>query len=636
MERVILQFKKVIETQIEKKKLGKDSWLIAAKIHSLFAAMEMPGLKEKLQSIATRETFKSGVSAEIKANILHLMKELETTISELKGIFLDDLVINMDENELTNIIVTIERFGLNLDEYKEQTSVVTFFNALIEEYLISKKIIETTPNEIIQLMIQSVQPINGSVHDATAGIGNLLVHAFHYAKSKNGEVKVYGQELDEELYKIGKLNLFINGIIPGKGDLLLGDSIRDPKWTDGKQLKQFDYVLMNFSFGVRDWGHEDAEKDPYGRFDLYGIPSKTQGDYAFIIHALSTLKRNGKAALIVPFGTLVRGAGERRIRSILLKDDVIESVVALPDNLFAGTGIQVALLILNKNKPEEKRGKVQFINAEAEYGRTRTLKFLEEKHVAKIVNTLNDFESEERYSKIVSMEEIDENQYDLNPSLYFENIELETEFGKVEFNRKEYEKSKNLVKISDIAEVIRGVNLPGKRQIESGEGDVYPVIQIRDIEDGKIQFDRIERFPIKTRDIDRVTAKPGDILVASRGTQQKIAIVPEVKETILVSSMFVIIRITTGEVEPEFIKRLLESPIGQFYFEANQSGSNVTVLTPNDIKAIEIPLLPIDQQKNFVKELDVADEIVKRAEEERKNRYINTFSRITKATKFNV
>lgn len=93
------------------------------------------------------------------------------------------------------------------------------------------------------------------------------------------------------------------------------------------------------------------------------IPSKARGDFAFILYELASLKSTGKVALIVPYGILVRGAADRKIRSILLKDDVIESIVALPSNLFVGTGLQVALLILNKNKPDEKKGKVQFINA---------------------------------------------------------------------------------------------------------------------------------------------------------------------------------------------------------------------------------------------------------------------------------
>lgn len=634
MEQVIFQFTNEIKNQYKKSELESSVWSIVLKIFSLYFSMEMPRYSNQLLAIATREMLRTGNPALTKKIILELMQKLEEIVPDLKGVLLDKSLENYDEQNLYKIILSFERYGLKSGEYKNESSVVQFFNALVDEYLTSKKIVDITPKELIELMIESIKPLNGSVYDGTAGIANILVYAYDFAKKKNGIIKVFGQELNDELYKIGKLNLFINNIIPSHGDLKLGDTIQKPKWIENGRVKQFDYVLMNYSFGINDWGYDFAIHDPFGRFDFYGIPSKSQGDYAFIIHALSSLNRLGKAALIVPFGALVRGASERKIRSVLLKDDVIETIVSLPDNLFAGTGIQVALLILNKNKSVERKGKVQFINAENDFSRTRTMKFLENKHIKKIVNAIEAFENEKGYSKIVLNSEIEENQFDLNPSLYFEEIEMETEFGKVEFNRKEYKKRKNLVRIGEIAEVIRGVNLPGKQQVDSVVGEYYPVIQIRDIEEGKILFNRIEHFPIKTRDIDRVTAKFGDILVASRGTQQKIAVVPRIEDTILVSSMFVIIRILSDVIEPEYIKRILESPIGQYYFEANQSGSVVTVLTPNDIKGIEIPLLSLEEQKNFVKELKEADELVKNAQEMRKNKFITAYSKITTSAKF--
>lgn len=175
------------------------------------------------------------------------------------------------------------------------------------------------------------------------------------------------------------------------------------------------------------------------------------------------------------------------------------------------------------------------------------------------------------------------------------------------------------MQIGDIAEVIRGVNLPSRRQIENTDGELFPVIQIRDIENGEIRFETIDEFPIQTRDVQRVTAQPGDILVSSRGTQQKIAVVPEYDGMILVSNMFIIIRLhSTKEVDPVYVKRFLESPIGQYFFEAHQSGSIATVLTPNDIRSIELPLLPIEQQQEMIRQLEEADELIRKAYEERK------------------
>lgn len=627
-----LQFVSELENQFDKKVIEVEKGLTVEllKLHALFFAMENEKYGEKLTKLATREELRD-LRGSVKEVIYSLYSMLENMEPSLSNVFLNDTFKSIDEATLYKLVVLIERYGLTKAEYQNNQAVVGFFNTLIEEVIASSKGYgyDFTPDGLIQLMIQSLKPMKGSVYDGTAGIANILVSAYKYAKEQGKDITVYGQEMNKELYVIAKLNLFINNILPENGDIKLGDTIRDPKWLENGCVMQFDYIMMNFPFGVRDWGYEFAVNDPYHRFELYDRPPKSQGDYAFILHALASLKKEGKAALIVPFGTLVRGAVEERIRKAMLKDDVIESIISLPTNLFSGTGIQVALLILNKNKPNHKKGRVQFINAEGDYERTRTQKYLKPEHIHKIIETLEAYENRERYSRIVSIDEIAENNGVLNPALYFVNVELDTEFGKVVFNKKKYEsEAKNLVQIGEIAEVIRGVNLPSRRQIENPDGELFPVIQIRDIENGEIQFEKIEKLPIQTRDIQRVTAQPGDILVSSRGTQQKIAIVPEYDGTILVSNMFIIIRLHSDqEINPIYIKRFLESPVGQYFFEAHQSGSIATVLTPNDIKSIELPLLPIEKQNEMIKQLEEADELIRKAYEERKKKYFDAYEK---------
>lgn len=625
-----LQFVNELENQFDKKAMEVEKGLAVEllKLHTLFFAMENEKYGEKLKKLATREELRD-LRGSVKEVIYSLYSMLENMEPSLSNVFLNDTFKSIDETTLYKLVVLLERYGLTKREYQNNQAVVGFFNTLIEQLFASSKGYDFTPDGLIQLMIQSLKPMKGSVYDGTAGIANILVSAYRYAKEQGKDITVYGQEVNEELYVIAKLNLFINNILPENGDIKLGDTIRDPKWLENGHVMQFDYIMMNFPFGVRDWGYEFAVNDPYHRFELYDRPPKSQGDYAFILHALASLKKEGKAALIVPFGTLVRGAAEERIRLTMLKDDVIESIISLPTNLFSGTGIQVALLILNKNKPSHKKGRVQFINAEGDYERTRTQKYLKPEHIHKIIETLEAYENRERYSRIVSIDEIKGNNWVLNPALYFVNVELDTEFGKVVFNKKKYEsEAKNLVRIGEIAEVIRGVNLPSRRQIENPDGELFPVIQIRDIENGEIQFEKIEKLPIQTRDIQRVTAQPGDILVSSRGTQQKIAIVPQYDGTILVSNMFIIIRLHSDkEINPSYIKRFLESPVGQYFFEAHQSGSIATVLTPNDIKSIELPLLPVEQQNKMIRQLEDADELIHKAYEERKKQYFDAYEK---------
>ncbi|MGD6961540.1 N-6 DNA methylase [Fictibacillus phosphorivorans] len=617
-----LKFTVELENQFNRMNI-EELTVEVVKLHSLFFAMEHENYKNELIKIADRDEIRNS-SSKAKEIITTLYRKLEDLEPKLKNVFLNESFKRTEENDLYKMIVLFGRYGLTKEEYQDKSATVEFFDTFMNEIFSNSKGFEFTPKGLIQLMIESLKVSRGTAYDATAGISNISVATYNYATKNGHELSVYGQEINESLFVIGKLNLFFNNILPERGDIRLGDTIRDPKWLDNDRVKQFDYILTNYPFGVRDWGYEFAVNDPYERFDLYGLPSKSQGDYAFILHSLASLNNTGKAAIIVPFGTLIRGATERKIRSILLKDDVIESIVTLPTNLFTGTGIQVALLILNKNKPNNKKGKIQFINAEGDYERTRTQKFLQQEHISKITRTLDTFENKEKYSRIVSISEIEENDFDLNPTLYFVNVEIDTEFGPIVFNKKKYEtETPTLISIGDIADVIRGVNLPNRRQMENTENEGYPVIQIRDIENGEIQFDTLDEFPVQTRDIDRVTAKSGDILVSSRGTQQKIAIVPEYDGAILVSNMFVIIRLSSEfELNPIYIKRFLESPIGKYYFEVNQSGSIATVLTPSDIGSIQLPLVTIEQQNEVVKQLEAADDLIRKANEDRKKQYL--------------
>ncbi len=624
-----LKFISELKRQFNSKEIERYLAVEVIKLNSLFFAMEHKNFSSELTVIASRDEIRNS-EGRVKEILTTIYKKIETTESSLTNVFLNESFKCAEEKDLYKIIVLFGRYGMTREEYQDKNATVEFFNNLIPELFSTSTGFDFTPKGLIQLMIESLKLNNGTVYDATAGISNITVSAYDYAIEHGYDISVYGQEINEDLFIIGKLNLFINNIIPKKGDIRLGDTIQDPKWLENGRIKQFDYILTNYPLGIRDWGYNFAVNDPFGRFDLYGVPSKSQGDYAFILHALASLKNTGKAAIIVPFGTLVRGATERKIRSILLKDDVIESIVSLPTNLFSGTSIQVALLILNKNKPINKKGKVQFINAEGDYERTRTQKFLQQEYITKIIDTLDVFENKEKYSRIVSINEIEKNDFDLNPTLYFVNVEIKTEFGTIIFNKKKYEReTPSLIEIGDIADVIRGVNLPSRRQMENADGKRYPVLQIRDIENGEIQFEKLDVFPIQTRDVERVTAKPGDILVSSRGTQQKIAIVPGYDGVIVVSNMFVIIRITSNsEVNPLYIKRFLESPVGQYYFEVNQSGSITTVLTPNDIKSIDFPLVSLEQQNEMVKQLEVADDLVRQAYEARKNQYLSVYQNL--------
>ena len=162
--------------------------------------------------------------------------------------------------------------------------------------------------------------------------------------------------------------MFLHSVF--NADIKKGDTIREPKHLNNGELMTFDRVIANPPFSLAKWGKEEANNDSFGRFP-YGTPPKDTGDLAFVQHMIASLNAEGKLGVVVPHGVLFRGSSEKEIRKGILEDDLLEAVIGLPSALFYGTGIPAALLIINKKKPTERKGKVLFINGELEYEEVR-------------------------------------------------------------------------------------------------------------------------------------------------------------------------------------------------------------------------------------------------------------------------
>ncbi len=214
------------------------------------------------------------------------------------------------------------------------------------------------------------------------------------------------------------MNMLLHGLPDAR--IEKGDVIRDPKLVKDGELMLFDRVIANPPFSLDEWGREVAENDGYGRF-RFGLPPKTKGDYAFVQHMVATINMQGMVGVVMPHGVLFRGAAEGRIRRGLLEHDLFEAVIGLPSNLFYGTGIPAAILIFNRNKPDKRKGKVLFIHAADEYEAGKNQNLLREQDIKKIVKTFSEYKDIERYSRVVLLEEIKDNDYNLNITRYVDN-----------------------------------------------------------------------------------------------------------------------------------------------------------------------------------------------------------------------
>lgn len=292
-----------------------------------------------------------------------------------------------------------------------------------------------TPHHVVRLIVELLDPKPGMrISDPTCGSGGMLVQvAEHVAKLEGkrlGEalnITLHGQEKNLGTWAIAKMNLLLHGLRDAR--IEKGDTIRNPRLLDQDgNLFLYDRVIANPPFSLDSWGAEDVSGDTeqkgHNRF-IYGIPPKNMGDLAFVQHMVATLNATGICGVVMPHGVLFRGSGDGRIREAMLKADLFEAIVGLPENLFAGTGIPATVLILNKAKAPERKGKVLFIHGAKKFEERPKKNILGEDDIKDIRNAFRAWKDEDRFCRVVDTKEIEENDFNLNISRYIDTLEPE-------------------------------------------------------------------------------------------------------------------------------------------------------------------------------------------------------------------
>ncbi|MCO6466925.1 MAG: type I restriction-modification system subunit M [Bradyrhizobiaceae bacterium] len=266
-----------------------------------------------------------------------------------------------------------------------------------------------------------------TVLDFACGSGSLLLNVRKNMKRANGTIgKIYGQEKNITTYNLARMNMLLHGVKDSEFEIYHGDTLLN-EWDMMREQNpakrpSFDAIVANPPFSLR-WDPSESMKDDV-RFKSHGLAPKSAADFAFLLHGFHYLKDNGVMAIILPHGVLFRGGAEERIRTKLLKDGHIDTIIGLPANLFYSTGIPVCILVLKKCKRPED---VLFINAADHFVKGKRQNQLAPEHIAKIIDTYQHRHEESRYSRRVAMDEIEKNDFNLNISRYISTAVEEEE-----------------------------------------------------------------------------------------------------------------------------------------------------------------------------------------------------------------
>lgn len=281
-----------------------------------------------------------------------------------------------------------------------------------------------TPAEVSRIMAQVLEipkdaPRSTTVYDPTCGSGSLLIKV---ADSAPNGLSIYGQEKDNATWALSRMNMILHG--NETHDIRQGDTLSDPKFLKGEQLQTFDYFVANPPFSVKTW--KNGFDKEYGRFEGFAEPPEKNGDYAFLLHMVKSLKSDGRGAVILPHGVLFRGNTEAAIREELIRRGLIKAIIGLPANLFYGTGIPACIIVIDKKDTANRTG-IFMIDASKGFEKDGPKNRLRPRDMRKIIDTYLAGEEVERYARMVPLSEISDakNNYNLNIPRYIDTSEPE-------------------------------------------------------------------------------------------------------------------------------------------------------------------------------------------------------------------
>lgn len=356
---------------------------------------------------------------------------LEEANEELDGVlkhidFLAQIGIRrkVKDPQLIELVHHFNKYRLTNEDFEFPDLLGAAYEYLIKDFADSagKKGGEFyTPAHVVRLLVRLLKPQSGMyVYDPTCGSGGMLIQSKQYLDETGQDTRniaLYGQDNNGTVWAICKMNMFLHNINDAR--IEYDDTLQSPQFTEKGYIKKFDRVIANPPFSQN---YTRATMEYPQRF-RYGFAPETgkKADLMFVQHMIASLKDTGLMATIMPHGVLFRGGVEKAIREGIVSDDIVEAIIGLPQHLFYGTGIPACVLVINKRKKRKLKGKILFINADAEYGEGRNQNFLRPEDIEKIDYVFENKLTVPKYSRLVDVSEIEKNEFNLNIRRYVDN-----------------------------------------------------------------------------------------------------------------------------------------------------------------------------------------------------------------------
>ncbi len=358
----------------------------------------------------------------------HSFREIEKANPDLLyGIFGDAAWTNKEkltDSLLMNLIEHFSQYNLS-NSHVDADILGQAYEYLIKQFadITNKKAGEFyTPRSVVHLIGLIVDAKEGeSVYDPACGTGGMLLECIDHLKEKNQDfrtLKMFGQEKNLTTSTIARINMFLHGIEDFQ--IVRGDTLRQPAFLENDHLRQFDCVIANPPFSLKEWGVELWSTDPFGR-NMAGVPPNGNADMAWVQHMIRSMKTDtGRMAVVLPHGALFRKGAEGKIRQYLIENDLLEAVIGLGANIFYGTGLAACILVFRSHKSNANKGTVMIIDGSDQVRVGRAQNYLEKQHVDTIYSWYANGKDIANSARLVNNKEIAEKNFNLNIPLYIE------------------------------------------------------------------------------------------------------------------------------------------------------------------------------------------------------------------------